>query len=128
MSTPPAAQDPSLATEIRFLEGVARRCPDHVPTLKALGDLLTQVGRIEDGLDVDRKLILLAPDESEVWYNLGCSLSLCEQVSEAIEVLTRAVALGYNDADWMENDDDLAALREHTAFLDLVRACRAEKP
>ena len=62
--------------ELRFLEGVRARFPDDPLVLKALGDLYTRVGRIEDGLAVDRRLVRLCPEEEMVWYNLACSCAL----------------------------------------------------
>ena len=118
----PADRD-HAAVELAFLEGINRRCPDHVPTLKALADLLTRVGRIEEGLE-DLRLSRLAPEDEEVWYNLGCSLALSRRPDEAFEALHRAVALGYNETEWLRKDEDLATLRDDPRFGALVEASR----
>jgi len=106
--------------EIQFLESVNRRIPDHLLALKALGDLYTTSGRIEEGLDVDKKLSSLCPDDSLVWYNLGCSLSLTGANDEALEALQQAVRLGYSDSAWMRKDEDLQTLRHDPRFKDIL--------
>ena len=102
--------------EIRFLEGVSRRLADHEQVLKALGDLYTRAGLVNEGLVTDRKLVELCPEDPMVWYNLGCSLALTGKTSEALEALKQAVNLGYDDAHWMSRDDDLKSLREEFHF------------
>jgi len=110
--------------EMEFLEGLRNRCPGNTHVLRALGDLYTRVGRIEEGLDVDIKLAELCPDESESWYNLGCSLALAGRKDEALEALSRAVDLGYEDADWMSKDSDLDSVRADPRFWALLRKVR----
>ena len=72
----------SLRVELRFLEGVRNRYPADAKVLKAIGDLYTQAGHYEAGLEVDLKLSRICPEESEVWYNLGCSLALVGRKDE----------------------------------------------
>ena len=106
--------------EIAFLEAVRQRCPRHVGTLKALGDLYTRTGRVEDGLRVDLRLVRLCPRDDMVWYNLGCSYALTGHSERAFHALERAVDLGYDDAGWMNRDEDLASLRCDPRFTRLL--------
>ena len=89
--------------------------------LRALGDLYTKVGKVEEGLQVDKDLSLLCPFESEVWYNLGCSYALTGRKEEAFDALDHAIRLGYEDPDWMARDRDLESLREDPRFEKLVK-------
>ena len=59
---------------LEFLKGVAQRLPDDADVLRAIGDLYTRVGQYERGLETDRKLVQLCPEDSMVWYNLGCGM------------------------------------------------------
>jgi predicted Zn-dependent protease len=111
--------------ELRFLEGVRRRVPGHEPVLQALGHLYTRVGRYEDGLQVDLELTKLQPDNPQHWYNLGCSYALVGNRSKAFEALHRAVDLGYHDADWMRQDEDLASLRDDPSFEALLARAKS---
>ena len=72
---------------LEFLKGVAQRLPDDADVLRAIGDLYTRVGQYERGLETDRKLVQLCPEDSMVWYNLGCSLALVNRRGAALEAL-----------------------------------------
>lgn len=117
--------DQTDLTELDFLERLAARLPRDVEILKVLGDIYTRVGRYEKGLDIDRQLAGMCPDEALVWYNLGCSLALLDRRDEALKALARAVTLGYRDHEWMSRDSDLRSLREEKAFQSLIRRISA---
>ncbi len=119
----PSAPRPDRV-ELRFLESVRKRCPAHMPTLEALGHLYTRSGQYREGLQVDRVITTIQPNESEHWYNLACSLALTGEADEAFAALARAVEQGYDDAGWMVEDEDLAALRTDARFADLLRRVR----
>ena len=106
--------------ELRFLEGVRARFPDDPLVLKALGDLYTRVGRIDDGLAVDRRLVRLCPEEDMVWYNLACSCALAGRSDEAFTALDHAVELGYADADWAARDEDLKPVAADPRFVNVL--------
>lgn len=112
--------------ELALIEGVARRLPKDDCVLRTLGDLYTRVGRYEDGLAIDRRLVKLCPGDSMAWYNLGCSLALLGMRAPALRALRRAVALGYDDAEWMSRDVDLRSLREDRAFRTLLKKLSGE--
>ena len=102
--------------EVEFLEALRRRCPAHEPILEALGHLYTRAGRFQDGLQVDLELTRLRPEDSENWYNLACSHALLGSREDALAALNRAMHCGYDDAEWMEADPDLASLRKDPTF------------
>jgi tetratricopeptide (TPR) repeat protein len=98
--------------ELRFLEKVAKRLPEDMGTLQALAELYTKTGDFEKGLTVDLQLSQMRPNDSLVWYNLGCSYALTHHPDQAFEALTKAIDRGYSDYDWMKTDPDLSGLRE----------------
>jgi predicted Zn-dependent protease len=114
--------DPSF--EIAFFESVLRRSPDYVAVIEILGGLYTRVGRIAAGLRMDRRLVRLQPANATARYNLACSLALSKRRGDALTELKRAVKLGYEDADWMRRDPDLANLRNHPEFVALLSGLR----
>ncbi len=110
--------------DIAFYESILRRNPSYAEVAEILGGLYTKAGRIADGLKMDRKLVRLQPDNATARYNLACSLALSKRPAEALATLAQAIALGYDDADWMAEDPDLEPLRPRPDFqtlLDLVR-------
>jgi tetratricopeptide (TPR) repeat protein len=109
-----------LGTEVR-------RHPDNLEALAELGHALTRLGRVAEGLEVDRRLVRLAPGNSTVHYNLACSLALLERPEESLDALERAIELGYDDAEHLLADDDLAVLRDEERFRSLVQRLRAAR-
>ncbi len=106
--------------EIGFYESVLKREPAYSEVIEILGGLYTKAGRISDGLRMDRKLVRLQPDNATAHYNLACSLALIERPTEALRTLEKAVALGYDDADWMAKDPDLKSLCEEPRYTKLL--------
>jgi tetratricopeptide (TPR) repeat protein len=105
-----------LDIEIGFLEGVVRRDPEYVDALQVLGDNYTQRGRYHKGLDIDLHLCRLRPRDALTHYNLACSLALTGETARAIEILHRALDLGYRDFKWMRRDPDLRGIRRHPLY------------
>lgn len=64
-----------------------------------------------------RQRTALAATQALIYYNLACALSLQGKTSRALGSLRKAVENGYADFAWVLEDGDLAALREHPAFL-----------
>lgn len=107
-----------------FYAAELERKPGDLGALVELGNLYTQLGRHADGLAVDRQLVLRLPDDPTTRYNLACSLALTGAESEALAELERAIALGYDDAEHLVADEDLASLRGDPRFAELARALR----
>ena len=101
-----------LDIEIQFLEGVVRRDRQYVEALQLLGDDYTRRGRFEDGLQVDRRLARLCPEDPLVHYNLACSFSLTEEFRKAAHALRKAIQSGYRDFEHLRRDSDLEPLRQ----------------
>jgi len=104
-----------------FLEVAVRHRPNNVEALAELGHVYTRLGRLEEGLEVDRLLVSLVPDNPTVHYNLACSLALSGRSSEALDSLEAAIRLGYSDAGFLLEDADLDSLRQDPRFADLLR-------
>ena len=122
MSRPPK-HDPSF--DISFFESVHRRCPAYTEVIELLGGLYTKTGRIADGLRMDRKLVRYQPTNATAHYNLACSLALSKRRADALRSLQKAVSLGYDDADWMQQDPDLASLKKDARFVELLSKVKA---
>ncbi len=109
-----------LDFEIAFYENLVKEKPDFVEALIPLGDAYTKKGLYEKGLEIDKKLVQLKPDDSVVWYNLSCSLSLLNRTQEALEAIKKALSLGYNDIEYLLSDSDLINLRKEPRFKELL--------
>ena len=115
-----AEEERARRVEVEFLEAVRGRLPTHGAVIETLGCLYTEMGRYQDGLRADRQMVQMAPHSPIAWYNLACSLSLTDQADDAFAALERAVALGYDDAEWMQEDGDFAPIRSDPRFARLL--------
>jgi tetratricopeptide (TPR) repeat protein len=128
----PHAVDPGILEElasdfeIDFFEEVLSKDPDHVSALISLGELYTAAGRFQEGLEVDLKLVGVFPFEPVIHYNLACSYSLLDRKEEALEALRKAVNLGYDDFETLQNDRDLENIRDHPKFLELLLSVKKD--
>ena len=121
-SKEPAGED--FQWEIDFFRGIVDTSPEYVDALVNLGNLYTQCGLYDLGLEIDRRLAKLRPDDAIVRYNLACSLSLLENVDESLDELAKAIKLGYKDYKHMLHDDDLKNVRNERRFEELASVIR----
>jgi len=104
-----------------FFETELRQKPENIAALLELGHLYTRLGRLREGLDVDRELARRLPGDATVRYNLACSLALNGEIDAAFEELEKAFERGYRDAEHLAQDEDLAALHPDARFEALLR-------
>ncbi len=119
------AGDPQF--EVAFFENVLKHSPDFVEALAALAELYTKQGLYEKGLELDRRLARLRPDEPVVLYNLACSLSLVGDIAGAFAAVKAAFQSGYEDFAHLEKDRDLLNLFGDTAFQEYYRGVKPGK-
>jgi tetratricopeptide (TPR) repeat protein len=110
-----------LDFELDFYSGILARHPDYVDVLRLMGNLLTLKGRYAEGLEVDRRLVRLRPEDALAHYNLACTYALLKKPEKSLEILRRAVELGYRDFRYMREDHDLDAIRHDPRFRQLLR-------
>jgi len=109
---------------VDFYEVVTRRQPENIEAIAELAQAYTKRGQWERGLELDRRLARILPDDPTIQYNLSCSLTLTQRTLEALEALEHAILLGYDDVDFLLEDPDLTGLRDLPRFQELVRRLR----
>jgi tetratricopeptide (TPR) repeat protein len=107
--------------EILFYEKLLQDRPHFVQALSCLGDAYTRKGFYLEGLEIDKKLAQLKPEDPIVHYNLACSFALLGEGETALQKLKKAVLLGYDDYSYILTDPDLACVRESPKFKDFFR-------
>ena len=110
-----------LDFEIEFFGRILEQNPEYVDVLRVQGNNLTLKGRYADGLQIDKRLIQLRPNDALAHYNLACSYALLKRADQAIKTLRRAVELGYRDFRYMREDHDLDTIRHDPRFRALLR-------
>jgi tetratricopeptide (TPR) repeat protein len=113
--------------EITFYENILKERPDFIQALVSLGNAYTRKGFYKEGLEVDRKLAKLRPEDPIIHYNLACSLSLLGEIDEAFKELKRAVLLGYDEFSYILEDPDLENLRNFSQFKDFFAKIKSIK-
>ena len=81
---------------------------------------LFESGDYEEGADRAEALIADDPPYAALYYNTACFESRAGRADAALAHLRRAVELSPSLAELARRDDDLAALREHAAFAEIV--------
>ena len=90
----------------------SRLRPDDTEALRALAYAYTAAERYEDALTADRALVAREPERADFRYDLACSYALLNRPDEAYHELDQALALGFDDWDCLDDDEDLASLRD----------------
>lgn len=78
----------------------------------------------EKALGLGNQIVELLPAEAGARYNLACVLARLDKNDEAMAALTKAVELGYEEVEHMQQDEDLKPLRDMKGFGDLVAKAR----
>lgn len=112
--------DKPASFEIAFCESIVRREPDFVEALSMLANLYTDAGRIDEGLELDQRIVELHPENPISHYNLACSLALSDRNHEALDALRKALKNGYQDLRWLMQDTDLKSLHPLPEFQALL--------
>jgi len=121
-SSPPRPTDQSqLDFELEFFSGILVRRPNYIDVLRVMGNNLTLKGRYAQGLQIDKRLVQLRPNDALAHYNLACSYALLKRPDQALKSLRRAVELGYRDFRYMREDRDLDSIRHDPRFRQLMR-------
>ena len=106
--------------EIDFFDRILDRDPNYLEVLENLGDLFSRKHWHRRALQMDQRLSHLKPHDPDVAYNLACSYSVLHQPSEAFDALERAIINGFRDMDCLRRDPDLAHIRSHPHFPDML--------
>ena len=113
--------------DISFYEGVLRKSPYLIDCLNFLGNAYTSKGMHEKGLEIDKRLSRLRPDDPIIIYNLACSYALSNEIDLSIFTLKRAIDLGYSDIKHLEMDKDIDNIRNDKRYKLLINILRKKK-
>lgn len=96
-------------------------------------DNLRAVAMLRKGEYGSAKLILRQcvermPHDLMAIYNLACVHAKLGQNDEALEMLRRAIKLGFRSKQQLEKDEDLASLRESPEFAEILKGCDEPPP
>jgi tetratricopeptide (TPR) repeat protein len=107
--------------EVSFFQRALEHDPENVDILVFLGDAFSKRGMVLDGLEIDKRLVRICPEEPTFYYNLACSYSLLGDVDPAFKALQKAIQLGYQNFEHLQKDADLDNLRKDRRFIELMK-------
>ncbi len=110
-----------LDFDLEFFDAILRRHPDYLDVLRCQGQLLSRKSLHQRALEIDRRVVQLAPKDAVAHYNLGCSLAMTGHCKEAVDALRQALRHGYSDIDYLEADRDLDSVRNDPDYEELLR-------
>ena len=99
-----------LAAEKEFTNAIQLR-EDYAEAYLNRGVLYIAIGKWNKAESDLVKAREIEPDNADVSYNLACAYSLAGKLDLSLDALDEALRLGFNNADRLRNDPDLAALR-----------------
>ena len=94
--------------------------PHDTRALQIGANNLGKVGETQKAFAMTEQALTQGRDEPVVLYNGACFYALQGEAERAIELLEKAVSLGWGDRAWMENDSDLASLAGDARFKALL--------
>jgi non-specific serine/threonine protein kinase len=102
--------------EIAVLEQQLRDVPEDVRARVLLAADYAACGRRQDAVRELQKAVDLRPHDSNILYNAACTYGVMDRKAEAIDLLCRAKAAGYQNLEWTRRDPDLACLHGEPEF------------
>jgi Tetratricopeptide repeat. len=82
--------------------------------------VLMLLGRRDEANRLLDRALAMRPDDYRTLYTAACTASLGGEYERALDFLDRAVATGRGHREWILNDNDLAPLRDHPRFRQIL--------
>jgi len=106
-------QDDQIQFEIGFFEKILKEDPNFIEALQALAGIYTSIGEYQKGLQLDKRLSSILPEDELAHYNLACSYSLTGILDKSLQELEISFKLGYQDWHHLKQDKDFENLRKN---------------
>jgi adenylate cyclase len=94
--------------------------PDDARALCFGASLFAGQGRRERAIEWAEASLQSRENEPQFLYNTACTFAMLGEAEKSLDLLERAVALGYGDRVWMKHDSDLALLHDTPRFKTLM--------
>jgi non-specific serine/threonine protein kinase len=101
--------------------------PDDVRAVYLGACALVELGETERGLEWAKRANAMEPDDPGVMYNCACIHAKLNQTDMAMELLKKAVKCGLSAREWIQNDSDLAPIRQHPEYQELLNRIRDDR-
>jgi len=105
---------------IRLAEEHMKVNPEDARALYMAANGFVALGDSKRGLEYAQRAVDARPEDPMLLYNVGCIYSMLGRSEDALECLERAAARGLTQRGWYANDSNLATLRDHPRFQQLL--------
>ena len=109
-----------LRTGIETYKRYLNDHPDDARCHMYLATDLAQINDKDNALKEANRALELNPDDPLMLYNATCFYSQLGEKESALNILERAISVGYANLEWLEKDTDLDPIRKDSKFIDLV--------
>jgi TolB-like protein/tetratricopeptide (TPR) repeat protein len=107
---------------VAYFPGYLARVPDDARAHILFAGCLAEVGQREQALQEADTALALGGSDGVMLYNLACVYCRMGEPDKGAETLAQAFAAGYSNVRWALADPDLACIRQHPKFVELVAA------
>ncbi len=94
--------------------------PDDARAVYMGAAALSQLGDRPGSTEWADRALAMDPEDAGVLYNVACVYALLGEAEKAMITLEKSVDCGMGQREWVENDPDLASLRDHPRFKALL--------
>ena len=90
--------------------------PDDSRALYLGAGTLVKANKLDEAAKWIELAVSLKPNEITVLYNAACIYSMLGKHNKALDYFERTIDAGYASIEWINNDSDLDAIRNHPRF------------
>ena len=106
---------------IELAEAQLEANPDDARALYLGAGALVATGQPEKAMEWARRAVALDPTDTGALYNVACVYAGAGKKGEAMGYLEKAVDNGFAQKAWIQNDQDLTALRDMPRYKALLQ-------
>ena len=115
-------QQSQLRRGLSLMEGSLELNPDDARAANLAAGVFASLGESEPALKYAERSLAIDPEDPMLLYNVACTYSSLGRIDQAISCLERAVEKGFGHREWIDNDPDLAPLRDNPKYQAIVDA------
>lgn len=109
---------------MRAIEEQLATDPDDSRALQLAPSLAAALGQQQRARVLAEQALRARPDDIGTVYNAACTYAVIGDPDRAVELLARAVDLGWSSAEWLAHDPDVDSLRADPRFQRIQSALR----
>jgi serine/threonine protein kinase/tetratricopeptide (TPR) repeat protein len=107
---------------LKLMESSLELNPDDARAANLAAGVFAVLGEEDSAIKYGERSLAIDPEDPMLLYNVACMYSSLGRKDQAIACLERAVDKGFGHREWIDNDPDLAPLRDSPKYQAIVDA------